>query len=439
MAVIEEKESAKSASVFEKDGYQFPNGPMLFLGLNKGLFPLVFAKTGADTIQPDNPDVQVIDADEPILQIVLPEGRINFYTSREYLLEELNRVFPEKIEAIRLFYNKVDEIAESAMPLFIPLEKDDKGFERALRIFKERAGTALSIAKYGREKASKFLYGYGLDIEFKRFIDMQTLLFSQRTTNEINVLTLVEMLVFLKMDAVRMRNGVFSLSEAMAGSFAKNGGAIRNNAKIAEVAQKDGIIDGVRLVDGSSLEADSLIASLPHFHFYSDRDKDRYAYTIYLGADADVIPVAMKGDLVMSMNLTKDPLEENYIYISIVPDNSRQPAGKTGLKVSMFLNKEDLSNSERLSAIREEAMKQLKWLMPFSDNRLFYIGDNSEDYSRALIFDSYKPFKALRFAGCYKSSLKKCYLLSSDAILPSAGIGKGLLGAVRLAEKISKG
>ena len=83
---------------------------------------MIFAKAGVTPIQPDN-----IDADEPILQIVLPRDRVNLYGSREYLLEELNRVFPEKIEAIRLFYSKVDEIAESAMPLFIPLEKDDKG------------------------------------------------------------------------------------------------------------------------------------------------------------------------------------------------------------------------------------------------------------------------------------------------------------------------
>lgn len=436
MAVIEEGESAKFASVFEKDGYQFPNGPMLFLGLNRGLFPLIFAKAGAD-LQSDSPDVQVIDADEPVLQIVLPEGRVNLYTSREYLLEELNRIFPEKIEAIRLFYNKVDEIAERAMPLFIPSDKDDKGFERVLRLSREKTRSAFSTAKYGYEKASKFLYGYGLDIEFKRFIDMQTLLLSQRATNEINILALVEMLTFLKMDAVRMRDGFLGLSEAMADRFVKKGGTIKYNARIAEVAQKDNILDGVRLVDGNRLEGGSLIASLPPFHFYGDRDKDRYAYVIYLGADADVIPVAMKGDLVMSMNLARYPLEENFIYVSIVPDNSRQPVGKTGLKISMFLSKEMLTDPERLSAIREEAIRQIRWLMPFSENRLYYIGDNSEDYSRASIFDSYKPFKALRFAGCYRSSIKRNYLLSGSA-LPSAGIGKGLLGAVRFAERLSK-
>ena len=114
------------------------------------------------------------------------------------------------------------------------------------------------------------------------------------------------------------------------------------------MTQRDNILDGVRLVDGSRLEADSLIASLPHFYFYGDRDKDRYVYIMYLGADEDVIPVAMKGDLVMSMNLTKYPLEENFIYVSIVPDNSRQPAGKAGLKISMFLSKEMLSDPERL-------------------------------------------------------------------------------------------
>ena len=75
--------------------------------------------------------------------------------------------------------------------------------------------------------------------------------------------------------------------------------------KIAEETHRDNILDGVRLVDGSRLEADSLIASLPHFYFYGDRDKDRYVYIMYLGADEDVIPVAMKGNLVMSMNLTK--------------------------------------------------------------------------------------------------------------------------------------
>ena len=83
-------------------------------------------------------------------------------------------------------------------------------------------------------------------------------------------------------------------------------------------------------------------------------------------------------------------------------------------------------------------MRQIRWLMPFSDSRLYYIGDNSEDYNRPAILDSFKSFKSLKFAGCYRSSLRNSYLLS-DSTLPSAGIGKGLFGAVRLAERLSKG
>jgi phytoene dehydrogenase-like protein len=442
VAVIDERESAGgSASISQIGGYQFPQGPLLFLGLDKGLFPIAFSKAGINNLKSQiSKDIGAIH--ELPLQIVLPEQRINLYSDRQELLEELNRVFPDKVDAIRTFYNKVDEISEIAKPLFLPLDKDDKGFERILRLSKDKARSFFSTAKYGYEKASKFLYGYGLDAAFKRFIDMQTLLVLQKTTNEINLLSLVEALTFLKMDASTIRDGFNTISKAMADSLVKAGSSIRYNSRIKEIIQVNNQFYGVRLEDGSELEAAHLILNVPHVYLQKDKGKQRVVYTIYMAADEDVIPAAMKDNLAMSLDLSRFPLDDNFMYISIVPDNSRQPAGKRGLKINMFVERNILSDPERLAVLRDEAIKQIRWLMPFSDNRLYYIGDNSDEHIRqeklAEQFEPCEPFKPYRlYPNCFKSFLKHCYLIS-DFMPPSAGTGRELFSAVRFAEKICK-
>ncbi len=410
------------------------------MGLDKGLFPITFSKAGIN-----NPESQISNLksqiEAPTLQIVLPEQRINLYSDRQELLYELNRVFPDKIDAIRTFYNKVDEIAEFARPLFLPSDKDDKGFERILRLSKEKMRSVFSSAKYGYEKASKFLYGYGLDASFKRFIDMQTLLFSQKTTNEISLLSLVEILTFLRMDAVTIRDGFNAISKAMSDNLIQKG-SIRYNTRIKEIIQVNNQFYGIRLDDGSELEADYLILNIPHVYLQKDKGKQRVLYTIYMAADEDVIPAAMKDNLAMSMDLSRYPLEENFIFASIVPDNSRQPEGKRGLKISMFIGLDILSDSERLAALKEDAIRQIRWLMPFSDERLSFIGDNLEEHVRqekfAELFELCEPFKPYSlYPNCFKSFLKHCYLIS-DVMPPSAGTGRELFSAVRFAEKMSR-
>lgn len=442
VVVIDEKESAGgSACISAIDGYQFPQGPLLFLGLDKGIFPIAFSKAGINNlnsqISEDTGSIHGLP-----LQIVLPEQRINLYSDRQELLEELNRVFSDKADAIKMFYNKVDEIAEIAMPLFLPVNKDDKGIERVLRLSKEKARHLFLSAKYGYEKASKFLYGYGLDAAFKRFIDMQILLVLQKTTNEINLLSLIEVLTFLKMDAATIRDGFSTISKAMADSLVKAVSSIRYNTRIKEIIQANNQFHGVRLEDGSELKADNLILNIPHVYLQKDKGKQRVVYTIYMAADEDVIPAAMKDNLAMSLDLSRFPLDDNFMYISIVPDNNRQPVGKRRLRINMFVERDILSDPERLAALKNEAIRQIRWLMPFSDDRLYFIGDNSDEHIRqeklAERFEPcghFKPYSL--YPGCFKSFLKHCYLIS-DFMPPSAGTGRELFSAVRFAEKICR-
>lgn len=440
--VIDERESAGgSACISQIGGYQFTQGPLLFLGLDKGLFPIAFSKAGINSLKSQIPDSK-FQINEPALQIVLSEQRMNLYSDRQELLYELNRIFPDKIDAIRTFYNKVDEIAEIAKPLFLPPDKNDSGFEKILRLSKEKARALFLSAKYGYEQASKFLYNCGLDAAFKRFIDMQTLLVLQKTADEVNLISLVEALTLLKMDASAIKDGFNTVSKAMADNFVKAGSSIRYNTRIKEIIQVNNQFYGVRLEDGSELEADYLLLNIPHVYLQKDKEKQRVVYTIYMAADEDVIPTAMKDNLAMSLDLTRYPLDDNFMYISIVPDNSRQPEGKKRLRINMFIERGVLSDAESLAALKEEAIRQVKWLMPFSENRLYFIGDNSEEHIRqeksTEQFEPCSPFKPYRlYPNCFKSFLKHCYLIS-DFMPPSAAAGRELLSAVRFAEKIGK-
>ena len=52
VVVIDEKESAGgSACISQIGGYQFPQGPLLFFGLDKGIFPIAFSKSGINNLK----------------------------------------------------------------------------------------------------------------------------------------------------------------------------------------------------------------------------------------------------------------------------------------------------------------------------------------------------------------------------------------------------
>ena len=114
------------------------------------------------------------------LQIVLPEQRINLYSDRQELLEELNRVFPDKADAIKMFYNRVDEIAEIAMPLFLPVNKDDKGIERVLRLSKEKARHLFYLLNTAMKRRLNFYTATALTLHSRGLLTCRRSLFYKR-------------------------------------------------------------------------------------------------------------------------------------------------------------------------------------------------------------------------------------------------------------------
>lgn len=95
-------------SSFSKDGYIFNIGPSLFWGLDSGgpLYNLL----GYLGIRESIITHDIFRRIDPGLQVVLPDHRLDIYTQRKRLFEELRREFPKNFTTLEEFYNRVDYI-----------------------------------------------------------------------------------------------------------------------------------------------------------------------------------------------------------------------------------------------------------------------------------------------------------------------------------------
>ncbi len=100
--VLEPADLAGSASpVFKSDGFIFPKGPLLFLGLHReGLYEKIFTELGL-SLSLLKKEGSVFGRPVPPFQLLFPTHRLNFFSKWEEFLEELRREFPEERAVLR--------------------------------------------------------------------------------------------------------------------------------------------------------------------------------------------------------------------------------------------------------------------------------------------------------------------------------------------------
>ncbi|HWR00898.1 MAG TPA: NAD(P)/FAD-dependent oxidoreductase [Chlorobaculum sp.] len=133
----------------------------------------------------------------------------------------------------------------------------------ARKAVSEIPGTA-RLLKFATRSAFEWLAAHGLDTdgEFVRFIDAQLLVSVQTTSRYANAVNAAIALDLPVSGSYRVEGGIGRISELLAGSIERDGGAVLYGKKVIRIDSIRREVLGVETEDGDALAADLLIADL---------------------------------------------------------------------------------------------------------------------------------------------------------------------------------
>lgn len=441
--VLEPADSTGSASpVFKSDGFIFPRGPLLFMGLHReGLYEKIFTELGL-SLSLLKKEGTVFGRPVPPFQLILPSHRINFFSKSQELLDELEREFPEELRAIRAFTKTVQEIGRT-LDLFHHLP-----FPQWRPSLKDRSRQFLDLAQYWstsrrlkRVAALDYIRSYGLSLELQKLLELISLFFYQRPLSHLCALELVSLLTLAHHEIVEVREGWVNLAKIFISRLKEYRGEFLRDIKLSGIIEESGEVRGVKLEGDRVIKGLVVLVNLPLRSLMIQpgplRDIQMRSYTMFFGIDEEVVPSAMMDHLLFAFEIGR-PLEaENFLYLYLTPrgnpgphgmdkgphgtDEKDHPKGKRGLRVTCLVPFERPMLPSDREALRKAVLNHLIWLMPFSEGHMDYLGEDLEDPERnGHLVDFLGPshnLKEIRRYGTrfYTTSLRNLFLLPEES------------------------
>lgn len=356
---------------FCRDGFTFSSSPALSFGFERG--GSVQALGEALGI--------VIDASvhSPCYQVALPGRRITVFAEQNETLEELRREFPDEIDGIASFSRDLKKAAEKS------------------------AKSRLSAYLAQRRSAAGFFRKYRFSAELTAFFNAQSAYFFGRPVSAISLASLLQLCAsapFL------VTGGFGKIADQMLSELLKNGGEIRYQTPLSEIAIKQGTTAGLSTPSGF-LDADAILFNT---------EKDKRGPVFFIGIREEAVPVGMAQNVLC---LPDYSLPERVFALSLSAkgDESAAPRGMRTLTASACF----LSGA----AERDELTRVIGRLMPFLDQHLLFREEQSAA-PRSHVFPQGMSFKPIRTgdsrAILSKASVKDVYLIPDGSGTPAQAI-----------------
>jgi len=448
--VLEHTDSAVSASpIFKSDGFTFPKGPLLFLGLHReGLYEKVFTELGLSLSLLKKEGI-VFGRPVPPFQLILPSHRLNFFSKGEEFLEELKREFPEELQASRTFTKTVQEAGRILDPFHhLPFPQWRPSLKDRSRQFLDLVQYWSTSRRLKHVAALDYIQSYGLSLELLKLLELISLFFYQRPLSDLHALELVSLLILARHEVVEVREGWVNLAKIFISRLKEYRGEFLKDIKLGGIIEESGEVRGVKLEGDRAIKGRVVLVNLPLRSLMIQpgplRDKQMLSYTMFFGIDEEVVPSAMMDHLLFTTDLGRPLEEENFLYLYLTPrgnlgphgtdrephgmdkgphrtDEKDHPKGKRGLRVTCLVSfKRPMLPSDR-ETLRKAVLNHLIWLMPFSDGRIDYLGEDLEDPEKnSLLVDFLGPshkLKEIRRYGTrfYSTSLRNLFLLPEES------------------------
>lgn len=432
--VIDEAPISGGASTqFRKDAFTFTRGPLLFGGFGRnGVFHQLFFELGIPLglIKGEGKIIRRLD---PQLQIILPEHRIDIPIDEKELFEEFQREFPGQLQVITGFYKKIEEINRHTRHHSPSYIKRDR-----VSLF-ERIKALVIYWTNLYKKGSDYLKTLGIGEELNRIINLQTAFFSHATTDQLNVVVLANLLKAIRDELFYVKGGIPTLSQEIVRSFIKMGGQVLYSTKVSEILFEEGRPKGIRLEEDKTIEADQFIFNLP-----IPRKADSLGVlSLYIASDADVIPPSMGEHLLVFCDYLGPFGMGDLIYISCPKDKELSPEGRRPITLSSYLR--GSLTEESKAELRAKMMKNLTWLIPFSEGHIDLLHEEYSLDTEEARFRSIKgqmaSFKNLRQREIGRASYYKPFknmFIIDDSGLPFSGMGGEVKAGIIVAELLSR-
>jgi C-3',4' desaturase CrtD len=364
---------------FERFGYQFEAGASLYASWQPGeIHERVFAELPVEA-----PEVRL---ERPAYVVRLPDGTDVPILEADKEFEEVLRLkFPEcGAQAVR-FYRELKPIGEALRRVAarVPDLRTASTSRRARAVAPE-ARVALRVLRSMRHTAAQHLAD--ASERFRRFVDVQLEIFSQRASEDCAYLYAAVALMLPRWGMYAIRGGASSLADLLAESIRLSGGRVRFNSPALRLAYDSaGQVRGVDLLSGETLEATRAVISnltiwdtygkLAGSHHTPDAVRRRLkqvrgwgAYLLYLGLD-EAAAARLPGDHILALTDWQEGSsftpEETQFMFGIAPSwDTRAPVGRRAVTVSTFTEAEEwftFHQDETEHEARDQMMLERWW------------------------------------------------------------------------------
>lgn len=452
---------------FERFGYRFEAGASLYASWQPGeIHERVFSEL---PIAP--PEVRKAS---PAYVVRLPDGTdVAISENDEEFEETLRRKFPECAESAVHFYREIKPIGEALQRVArrVPDLRTASLLRRARAALPE-ALVIPRVMRAMRDTAAQHLER--VSERFRRFIDVQLEIFSQRSSSECAYLYGAVALNLPRSDMYAIRGGASGLADALTESIRQSGGALRFNAPVLRLAYDGaGRARGVDLLSGETIEATrAVISNLTVWDTYGKLVGSRHtpdslrrriktlsgwgAYLLYLGLDEEAA-ARLPAEHILALTDWQEGKdytpEETQFMFGVAPAwDARAPEGKRAVTVSTFTEAEQwfsFHEDETEHEAQDQAMLERWWerihrLMPelgagvevieTSTPRTFY------DYTRRRLGMVGGLGQSLDVFGMnsltHRTAIPNLYMVG-DTVFPGQGVAGVTQSALIVANEIA--
>ncbi|MBI5747670.1 MAG: NAD(P)/FAD-dependent oxidoreductase [Nitrospinae bacterium] len=469
--VVEQNSAAGGlCNSISKNGYTFDIAASLFWGFGHGeVFHWLFSEFNIfnDLLERES----VIRKIEPGLQVILPNHRINIYSERDRLYEELKREFPSDMANLIKFYQESDKIEDEIYYLlnkghFYSLKNHYPHENKRLKKFY----TAISILLKRKKDILHLADKWVNPSEIEKFIDLQLIYFTHKKSADIPLPISSIILGIPKRGIYGIKGGARILTNTLEKQLIKYGGKITCNSTAEEIILKGSKACGVKVRQGNSVSelksdwviSDTTFSNMEESLVKKKRKKSQFSrinkkirggfvpFSVLLGIDEKVIPELMGEHAIMMRDYELPALGSNIIFISVSPgwDETRAPQGKRSITATYFLSQDEASKInwefERENKTKE-MIDNLEQLIPFISEFIdCAYSITPDDYQRMTLrkngvlrsFNNQSGFYGFNSPSS-RTPVKKLFMVG-DEVFPGSGAAHTAKSGIRAAEEILK-
>ncbi|GEM_PF-1792938 len=329
-------------------------------------------------------ELSIVNRYDTPYQVVLPGHRIDVTLSRDHFYRELQREFPDQADAIRSFYLSLDELdrslnEEKFQELLLP-----RGPLQRFRFSKFIKENHLDLTM------SDWMETLNLNGEIASFMEAQLKFLSFLHSEKPFSYPLAKLLANQNSVLFDVKGGIGQIKKIFLNKIEAYSGKVKNDVKIENILIEKRQAKGVKLAGFEGMIASRYLlwnqptAQLEPWlpkNFFSQwlirrirKVKPKFArFSIQYAVDPEVIPVAMKGNILYVKDPSKPLTGPNFLHLHFYYPTEVEDGSKKNrhLIVTYLLETEALEKEYSFfEPIHSQIISHLQELMPFSEGHI---------------------------------------------------------------------